>query len=150
MIPERIEREIVIEASPERVWAVLTEPEHVGVWFAESVEGDLRPGAASVLTWEEHGSFNIQVEKAEPPRYYAFRWAARSPGADPGEGNSTLVEFRLIPEADGTRLHVVESGFRDLHDEQAEYVRDNTQGWVGALDSLQRYVAATTEAPARR
>ena len=100
--------------------------------------------------WEEHGSHNIQVEKYEPPRYFAFRWAARSPGAEPGEGNSTLVEFRLIPEADGTRLHVVESGFRDLHDEQAEYVRDNTQGWVGALDSLQRYVTKTAEAPARR
>jgi uncharacterized protein YndB with AHSA1/START domain len=150
VIPERIEREIVIEASPERVWAVLTEPEHVGVWFAESVEGDLRPGGASVLSWEEHGSFNIQVEKAEPPRYFAFRWAARSPGADPAEGNSTLVEFRLIPEADGTRLHVVESGFRDLYDEQADYVRDNTQGWIGALDSLRDYVAKTAEAPAPR
>ena len=150
MIAEKIEREIVIEASPERVWAVLTEPEHVGVWFAESVDGDLRPGAASVLSWEEHGSFNIQVEKSEPPRYFSFRWAARSPGADPREGNSTLVEFRLIPEGDGTRLHVVESGFRDLHDEQAEYVRDNTQGWEGALNNLREYLMKTAEATTGR
>ena len=114
------------------------------------MEGDLRPGAASVLSWEEHGSYNIQVEKSEPPRYFSFRWAARSPGADPGEGNSTLVEFRLIPEGDGTRLHVVESGFRDLHDEQAEYVRDNTQGWVERSDNLSEYVMKTAEAPAGR
>ena len=150
MIPETIEREIVIEASPERVWAVLTEPEHVGVWFAESVNGDLKPGTPSVLSWEEHGSYNIQVEKSEPPGYFSFRWAARSPGADPGEGNSTLVEFRLIPEADGTRLHVAESGFRDLNDEQAEYVRDNTQGWEGALNNLREYLLKTAEAPAGR
>lgn len=150
MIPERIEREIVIEAPPERVWAVLTEPEHVAVWFSDSVAGDLQPGAASVLRWEEHGSFSILVEQAEPPRYFSYRWAARSPGADPVEGNSTLVEFTLVAEGDGTRLQVVESGFGSLDDEQEEYVRDNTQGWEGALSSLQKYVAETAEAPARR
>jgi uncharacterized protein YndB with AHSA1/START domain len=150
MIPERIEREIVIEAPPERVWAVLTEPQHVGVWFAESVEGDLRAGGSSVLSWAEHGSFNVVVEKSEPPRYFAYRWAARSPGADPVEGNSTLVEFHLVPEADGTRLQVVESGFGSLDNEQEEYVRDNTQGWESMLGSLQEYVAKTAEAPTRR
>ena len=107
MIPERIEREIVIEASPERVWAVLTEPEHVGVWFAESVEGDLRPGTASVLTWEEHGSFNIQVEKSEPPRYFAFRWAARSPGRRPGRGQ---LDARRVPAHPGSRRHAPARG----------------------------------------
>lgn len=150
MIPERIEREIVIEAPPERVWAVLTEPEHVGVWFSQSVEGDLRPGAASVLSWEEHGSFTVLVERSDPPRFFSFRWAARSPGAEPVAGNSTLVEFTLVPEGDGTRLQVVESGFGGLDEEQAEYVRDNEQGWDGALASLRKYVAETAEAPARR
>jgi uncharacterized protein YndB with AHSA1/START domain len=150
MIPERIQREIVIEASPERVWAVLTEPEHVGTWFAESVAGDLQPGRASVLTWAEHGSFNVVVEASEPHRYFAYRWAARSPGADPVEGNSTLVEFHLVPEGNGTRLQVVESGFGSLDEEQEEYVRDNTEGWAGALSSLEKYVAETAEATARR
>src|SRR5688572_17409022 len=149
MIPERIEREIVIDAPPERVWAVLTEPEQVAVWFAQSVEGDLRPGAASVLTWKEHGSFPVVVERWEPPSFFSYRWAARSPGAEPAAGNSTLVEFSLAPESERTRLRVVESGFGSLDAEQEEYVRDNTEGWKGALSSLQEHVAKT-EAHATR
>jgi uncharacterized protein YndB with AHSA1/START domain len=143
MIPEQIDREIVIDASPKRVWAVLTEPEHVAVWFSQSVEGDLRPGAASVLSWEEHGSFPIVVERSDPPSFFSYRWAARSPGAEPAQGNSTLVEFTLAPEGEGTRLRVVESGFGSLDAEQEDYVRDNTEGWKGAVSSLEKYVAAT-------
>jgi uncharacterized protein YndB with AHSA1/START domain len=146
MVPEQIEREIVIDAPPERVWAVLTQPEHVAAWFAQSVEGDLHPGAAPVLTWKEHGSFPIVVERSNPPSFFAYRWAARSPGADPVAGNSTLVEFSLVPEGEGTRLRVVESGFGSLDAEQEDYVRDNTEGWKGALSSLQEYVTRTAHA----
>jgi uncharacterized protein YndB with AHSA1/START domain len=149
MMPEQIEREIVIDAPLERVWAVLTEPEHVGVWFAQSVEGDLHPGAATVLSWKEHGSFPVVVERSEPPSFFSYRWAARSPGADPVAGNSTLVEFTLAPEGDGTRLRVVESGFGSLDAEQEEYVRDNTQGWEGALSSLREHVAKAEAHAAR-
>jgi uncharacterized protein YndB with AHSA1/START domain len=149
MVPEQIEREIVIDAPPERVWAVLTDPEHVAAWFAQAVEGDLQPGAASVLTWKEHGSVPIVVERSDAPSFFSDRWAARSPGAEPAAGNSTLVEFTLAPEGEGTRLRVVESGFGGLDAEKEEYVRDNTEGWQGALSSLREYVAKT-EAHASR
>ena len=47
MIPEQIEREVVIAAPIERVWAVVTQPEHVGTWFGDAgAEIDLRPGGA--------------------------------------------------------------------------------------------------------
>ncbi len=147
MIPEQIEREIVIDAPPERVWAVLTEPEHVGIWFAQSVEGDLHPGAASVLSWKEHGSFPIVVERSEPPSFFSYRWAARSPGADPVAGNSTLVEFTLAPEGDGTRLRVVESGFEALEgtDEQRRRSHeDNTEGWETQLGNVRDYAQRVT------
>ena len=45
MVPEQIERETVIAAPVERVWALLTEAEHLGRWFGDSgAEIDLRPG----------------------------------------------------------------------------------------------------------
>ena len=37
MKPDRIERDIVIAAPIERVWKVLTAPEHVGVWFGQGL-----------------------------------------------------------------------------------------------------------------
>ena len=38
MVPERIEREIVIDAPLEVVWSIVTEPAHVGSWFSDSAE----------------------------------------------------------------------------------------------------------------
>ena len=48
MQKDRIEQEIVIAAPIERVWAVLTEPAHVGRWFGQGgpAEIDLRPGGS--------------------------------------------------------------------------------------------------------
>jgi len=59
----------------ETVWAIVTEPEHVGGWFSDSAEIDLRPGGEAILTWEEHGSARAWIEKVEPPHSFSFRWA---------------------------------------------------------------------------
>ena len=103
MVPERIEREVLIEAPLEVVWTVLTDPEHIGGWFGDSAEIDLRPGGEAVLTWDKYGSALAVVERVEPPHVFSFRWA-RPLGAAPREGNSTLVEFSLSAEGEGTRL----------------------------------------------
>jgi uncharacterized protein YndB with AHSA1/START domain len=39
-----IRREIVIDASIERVWEALTSAEQMSQWFGDSAEIDLRPG----------------------------------------------------------------------------------------------------------
>jgi uncharacterized protein YndB with AHSA1/START domain len=46
-----IEREVLIEASRERVWAVLTDPTHIAVWFGDTAEMDLRPGGKAAFGW---------------------------------------------------------------------------------------------------
>ena len=152
MVPERIEREVLIEAPLEVVWAVVTESEHVGGWFGDSAEIDLRPGGDAVLTWEKHGSALARVEKVEPPHTFSFRWA-RPMGAEPGEGNSTLVEFNLSAEGEHTRLRVVESGFPALdgsEEEKATYAEGNTEGWKAELADLQEYVAKLVRTSAQR
>jgi uncharacterized protein YndB with AHSA1/START domain len=152
MVPERIEREILIDAPLESVWAIVTEPQHVGTWFSNSAEIELRPGGTATLTWEEHGSAHARVEKVEPPHRFSFRWA-RPMGAEPREGNSTLVEFSLSEEGDGTRLRVVESGFQALEgsdEENAKYAEENTGGWKHELAELRDYVATQVPESARR
>lgn len=152
MVPERIERDILIEAPVEAVWAIVTEPEHVGSWFSDSAEIDLRPGGEAILTWEEHGSARAWVEKVEPPHSFSFRWA-RPVGAEPRKGNSTLVEFSLSAEGEHTRLRVVESGFPALdwsEDEKAKYAEENKQGWELELGELRDYVTKQVRESARR
>jgi uncharacterized protein YndB with AHSA1/START domain len=152
MVPDRIEREILIDAPVEVVWALVTEPEHVGSWFSDSADIDLRPGGEATLTWDEHGSVRARVEKVEPQHYFSFRWA-RPVDAEPAEGNSTLVEFSLSAEDERTRLRVVESGFRELdrpEADQATYAEENTQGWEHELGELSEYASSQVRASGRR
>ena len=74
MVPDRIEREIVIDAPVEIVWAVVTEPEQISGWFSDSVELDLRKGGEATFVWDEHGTVRGRVERVEPPHLFAFRW----------------------------------------------------------------------------
>jgi uncharacterized protein YndB with AHSA1/START domain len=143
VVPQRIERDILIDAPVDIVWAVVTEPEHIGEWFSDSVELDLRPGGAAVLRWDDYGAVHGRVERVEPPHFFSFRWVVhRVPDAPVTDGNSTLVEFSLSPEGDGTRLTVVESGFRDLdgtEDENQGHVDSHRRGWVHELGELKEY-----------
>jgi uncharacterized protein YndB with AHSA1/START domain len=142
---DQIERETLIAAPVERVWELLTQAEHLGRWFGDAgAEIDLRPGGALSLNWEDYGTVRGRVVDVEPPRRFSYRWAVlRDPnGTEPVDGNSTLVEFTLHAEADGTRLRVVETGFGSLDAEPAkqnEQLEGNRKGWAQELDELRDY-----------
>jgi uncharacterized protein YndB with AHSA1/START domain len=150
MVPDVIERDTVINASVERVWELITRPEHVGSWFGDAgAEIDLRPGGEMVIRWADHGTTHGRVVSVEPHTRFSYRWAPFKDlgGDEPVAGNSTLVEFTLRAEGDETRLRVVESGFRDLavpEDRQAENAEGNREGWrleLGDLSDHARRVA---------
>jgi uncharacterized protein YndB with AHSA1/START domain len=152
MVPERIERDILIDAPVDVVWAVVTEPEHISRWFSDSVELDLRPGGQAVLYWDEHGTVHGRVERVEPPHFFSFRWVLR-PGTDVAEDNSTLVEFSLSAEGDSTRLTVVESGFRDLagpDEEKQDLFDGHRRGWEVELGHLDEYLRQRARTAADR
>jgi uncharacterized protein YndB with AHSA1/START domain len=142
MVPERLEREILIDAPVEIVWAVITEPEHVNGWFGDATEIELRPGGRLMFRWERYGNTaHGRVERVEPPRFFSFRWN-RGTGTEVRDGNSTLVEFSLREEGDSTRLTVVESGFRELalpEDEKERDAEGHREGWERELDELAEY-----------
>ena len=146
----QIERETTIAAPVERVWAVLTQAEHVGRWFGDAgAEIDLRPGGEMVVRWEEYGVGRMRVVDVEPPRRFSYRWAPVREhwGEEPAEGTATLVEFTLDADGDGTRLRVVESGFEalDATDEQRRCSLDeNTEGWETQLDNIREYAGRVT------
>jgi uncharacterized protein YndB with AHSA1/START domain len=147
MTPDRIERELLISAPVERVWAVLTEPQHVGVWFGqgEPVAVDLRPGGIMMIDHGEHGSFPTLIEKVDPPNYFAYRWASAYPGEPATEQNSTLVEFTLIPEDGQTRLKLTESGFATAvmpaTQDRSDLFESHSTGWTGVLEAFTRRLA---------
>lgn len=144
MTHDRIEREILIDAAPETVWAVITEPEHIAGWFGDKAELDVRVGGQGLFTFTDHGvSSAVRIERLDPPTAFSYRWGQ---GADNAltPATSTLVEFTLVPTGPQTRLRVVETGFAGLAVPVAEQVKKsegNVGGWRAELADLQAYVA---------
>ncbi|WP_326951400.1 SRPBCC family protein [Amycolatopsis sp. NBC_01307] len=142
MNQDQVEQEIVIDAPVERVWAVLTEPEHVGRWFGDGTPApvDLRPGGIIRLDHGDHGTFPTKIVAVDPPRALSYRWASGFPGVVADEDNSTLVEFTLSAEGGGTRLKVVESGFTTRAPSPSPSPDDtresHEQGWTAVIAKL--------------
>ena len=142
MAPDAIEREIVIDAPPSVVWTIVTEAQHLGGWFSDEAQIDLRAGGRMLLTWHGHGTYEGRVESVDAPHLFAFRWQTREGRFS--ETNSTLVVITLEAEDSGTRLRVVESGFATLpwsDDARGQYAAENAKGWRTELDELRDYAA---------
>jgi uncharacterized protein YndB with AHSA1/START domain len=146
MVPERLEREILIEAPLEVVWSVITEPEHISGWFGDTAEVELRPGGSLIFRWEERDhAIHGRVERVEPPRFFSYRWFRDS---DLDEANSTLVEFSLEADGNSTRLTVVETGFQHLagtDEERQADADDHREGWKEELDELREYARVSAK-----
>lgn len=145
MVPEQIEREVVIAAPIERVWEVITRPEHVGTWFGDAgAEIDLRPGGAITISWKDYGTGYGIVERVEPPHVFSFRGALIG-HTEVRPDNSTVVTFALTPEDGKTRLRVVESGFNMLAlppEEALKQAEGNVEGWRIKTAELADYMAS--------
>jgi uncharacterized protein YndB with AHSA1/START domain len=134
---DSIERTILIAAPIERVWDIVTTPEHMGRWFGDA--GAERDGDVIRMRWEEHGEAELRIVRDEAPTVFAYRWDANVGGI-----GDTLVEFTLTREGDGTRVRVVESGWDSLRTTDAERERlraGNVGGWEHELGDLGRYAA---------
>jgi uncharacterized protein YndB with AHSA1/START domain len=146
-----LEREIYVDAAPDTVFEVVSDPEHVREWWPDDATYDVRPGATGQITFGDPeaggGVVGLTVLEVDPPRSFTFRWT-QAPGETGVEGNSLLVTFALTPEGRGTRLRMTETGFREMGWEvavlEAQY-REHETGWDHFLPRLATY-AATLDA----
>jgi uncharacterized protein YndB with AHSA1/START domain len=135
-IDATIERTLELQASPERVWAALTDPTEIGGWFGSAVEFKPEVGASGWFDFGADGRVAYRVEAVEPGRHLAWRWADEV-GAAVDDGSSTLVEWWLEPaSAEGTRLRMRESGFK-----VGSSLDHNTFGWLEELGDLRDHLA---------
>jgi len=167
---DRIEKEVTLRAPVSRVWKAITDATEFGRWFGVTLDGAFAPGKAITGTFDEglvdeaaliehqkrlgltpakvkfpapHAVFGT-VERIEPERYFSFRWIPFGIDAevDPKSEPTTLVEFRLEPIADGTRLTIVESGFDRVPAHRRERAfRMNEGGWAAQAENLRKHVA---------
>jgi uncharacterized protein YndB with AHSA1/START domain len=139
-----IEREIFIAATPEIVYDVLSNPEHVRHWWSEA-SYELTPGTpgGQITFGDGAKTAALTVVDASFPRTFAFRWTHPA-DTDPVEGNSLLVTFELTPSAGGTLVRFTETGFREqgwTAAQQQFVYEDHATGWDYYLPRIAPYVA---------
>ncbi len=143
--PDQIERSVVVAAKPERVWRALSTPQELTAWFGGKIDGEFREGNELVYVFSETERSPLRIVAVEPMTYFAYRWRPYATDTSLGIDAlpSTLVEFRLEPVAEGTKLTVTESGFSQLPaDVRAKSFADNSSGWTSELQKLVNYVIA--------
>ena len=142
----RIDREITINASPERVWRALTNPVELSAWFKVQIEGTIAPNADVWMTSTHKGyegdRFPVRIVEMTSPRRLVWEWhpGAVDKSVDYSLEPRTTVTFTLEPVGKQTRLSVSETGFDAIGlARRAKVFADNSQGWGEVLVWLQNH-----------
>ncbi|GGT85043.1 MULTISPECIES: SRPBCC family protein [Actinomadura] len=91
----------VYDTGVDDLWNAVTDPERISRWFLP-VSGDLRLGGRFQLEGNASGT----IERCDPPKGFAATWEYG--------GQTTWIEVRLTPEADGrTRFELEHTALVD-------------------------------------
>jgi len=141
-----VRRTIQIAASPDRVWAAITEPALISQWFGRAELSGSAAGSTGSLTWDDHGRIPLRIETVDAPHSISYRWsnddALGSAPHDVDDDHSTVFTFTLDATDAGTQLTVVETGF-DTTSDPAANLEFHRQGWNSELDELVALVEET-------
>jgi uncharacterized protein YndB with AHSA1/START domain len=105
---ETVALELDLAHAPAKVWRALTEPALISEWLLPVVNFELKRGAAFTFRappqpdWD--GIVDCRVVEIDAPRTLSYNWIVG--------GIDTVVTFTLSPTPKGTRLSLVQTGFK--------------------------------------
>jgi uncharacterized protein YndB with AHSA1/START domain len=157
VVPDRIEKQVVLRAPLSRVWQAITDADQFGQWFGIRFDGSFKAGTpitgtmtqttmdpeiAAMQKPYEGMRFEIVIDRIEPKTLFSFRWHPGS--ADPQDysrESMTLVELSLQEVAEGILLKITESGFDKIPlERRAAAFTSNDGGWAAQATLIQKYV----------
>ena len=133
-----IEVEIDIPVPHEKVWACLTQNEHIHHWWSEGVSLDRKNGGKFSEVWtdlqgQKHETSGI-VTALENKIRLQMDWK------DKNWPKATRVEFLLSPWQGGTKLTLQHSGWGIFDDKTRQKIVDDYRaGWLEIMDKLKDY-----------
>jgi uncharacterized protein YndB with AHSA1/START domain len=128
-----------IAASPQRVWAALTDPEQIAVYMQGS-RVTTTWVVGSPITWDGEYDGRAYQDKGEvltfdePHVLSMTHYSPMMGQPDEPENYHTLV-YTLTPDGDGTRLELTQDG-----NESEEQSEQFSQHWQQMLDGLKSLV----------
>lgn len=139
-----ITMERMFNASPDRVFALVTRPENLPLWWGHDgwtlVDHRMdftRPGPwHSKMRSDEGNPFHIsgQVLSVEVPTQVRFTWAWHD--ASGARGAESEVCFDISPEGTGTRFVLTHTGLSD-----GDTATSHKGGWTHVLARLERQLS---------
>ena len=140
-LKQRLERtmekvfEIYIQATPERVWEAITDPEQRAVYnFGAAMQGEVRSGAPfEMRAGKEFVLGEGRTLEADPPRRLVQTMIAYFSDEAKAEGESRIT-WEVEPVADSCRVTVI-------HDQMREGACDQLYGgWPMVLSGLKTWI----------
>ena len=122
----KVEREVLIEASPATVWEFLVDPEKAVRWMGRSAELEPHPGGLYRVDVVPGHIARGEFVELDPPHRVVFTWGWEEGEDGPGAvlpGSST-IEIELTPQGNGTLLRFTH---RDLP--SPESAQSHGHGW---------------------
>ena len=123
----------------EKVWRALTDPALLGEWLLPVIGFKLEPGTTFTFTappqpgWD--GIVHCRLLESEALRTLSYAWVVGD--------IDTVVTFALTPTASGTRLQVVQTGFKP---EQKRNFNGARYGWKMMAGKLEELLATMNAA----
>jgi uncharacterized protein YndB with AHSA1/START domain len=134
-----LEKELFINATPQRVFQALTEQADLERWFVQKAEVDVRPGGAIRFEWAPDAVEIGTILVLDPPHRLSYSWEALEPSA-------TTITFELTAENEGTRLHLIHTGIGEGEDWDSYYTSINS-GWNIHFKNLTAWLETGTGEP---
>jgi len=128
-----VERNIRIEATPETVYAFLTDPEKIVAWMGREAIFEPRPGGAFRIDYNGTDIVRGEVVELVANERVVVTWGWEAAGAETPPGGS-VVEYTLTPDGDGTLLTVLHRGLSEAE------AQSHGEGWDFFLPRLQAIV----------
>ena len=129
-----LERDILIEARPEVVFAYFTDPGKIVLWLGRQATLEPHPGGQVRIEISDTRTIIGKFVELVPPHRLVFTWGwAGSISVPPG---STIVEVTLEPEGDSTRVRISHSGLPNNQEHT-----DHARAWEPALSRLKTITA---------
>ena len=145
---DRIEKVVDLAAPVSRVWRALTDHEEFGQWFRVRLDGAFKVGELTTgnVTYPGHEDMEWEslTEQMEHERLFVFSWppSAVDPDTIYDDDAKVLVEFRLQPTEQGTRLTITETGFLQFPEsKRLEILRSNREGWDIQAQNVANHVS---------
>lgn len=131
---ESLSFEFDLRHSPQKVWRALTEPALLAEWLLPVIGAKLEPGVEFAFKTQPQpgwdGTVNCKFLEIEAHKKLSYTWVVGD--------IDTVVTFTLTPTTTGTRLSLLQSGFKP---DQKQNIAGARYGWKMMGDKLVNLLA---------